>query len=83
MTKKANIKKIRRFFNNCDIVIVRRTLSNSKPCKRCLETLKNYGIRRVYYSYERTIIMEKLSEMNTDYLSSKYSTPWSDFSPIH
>ena len=77
---KKPINKLRRYFNNCDIIVVRKNLSNSKPCKRCLESLKNYGVRRVYYSCDNKLIMEKISQMETNYLTSKYTTPWSKFS---
>ena len=53
-------------------------MSNSKPCARCLDLIKNYGIRKVYYSDEKRLIMEKTNNMETNHLSSKYRKPWND-----
>ena len=68
--------KVRRYFKKCDLIVVRNTLSNSKPCKHCLKELKKYGIRRVYYSYNKNLLMEKVSEMKTEYITSKYRKSW-------
>ena len=77
--KNANICKLRRYLSRCDIIIVKKTMSNSAPCARCLKMLKEYNIRRVYYSYEKELKMEKVSEMENNHLSSKYRRPWSTF----
>ena len=37
---------------------------NSKPCKHCIERIKQHGIRKVYYSDENgNIVMEKTSSI--------------------
>ena len=77
--KKASQCKFRRFLSKCDIVVVKTHYSNSKPCSRCVDMLKKYGVRRVYYSYERELKMEKVNELKNDHLSSKYRRAWSEF----
>lgn len=62
----------------CDIFVVRHG-GSSAPCVRCLNTLKKCGFRRVYYTHHGDIKMEKVNEMETDHLSSKYRRPWSSF----
>ena len=70
-----------RFFHKCSVVVVKRTLnSTSKPCRHCLDFLKKCGIKKVYYSYEGNLKMEKVSEMETTHISAKYRKPWSEFS---
>jgi deoxycytidylate deaminase len=70
---------LRRYLGKCDILIVKRKLSNSKPCSRCIEFLKNTGIRRVYYSCDEKIYIEKMNSIENEHLSSKYRKPWSTF----
>lgn len=65
--------------NKCTIIVVRNTLNNSKPCKKCIKFLKNSGIRKIYYSYEGGLKMEKTIEIETDHVSSKYRKPWCQF----
>lgn len=77
--KGKNFNKLRRFLHKCSILVIKNHLSNSKPCTRCLEKLKNYGFRKVYYSYDKKIIVEKTNQMENDHLSSKYRKPWSSF----
>jgi len=77
--KKASQCKFRRFLSKCDVIVVKTHLSNSKPCSRCVEMLKRHGVRRVYYSYERELKMEKVNELTNDHLSSRYRRPWSEF----
>src|SRR5665647_1850369 len=68
---------LRRFLNKCDVWVVKKTQnSNSKPCMKCLQKLKNAGIRRIYYTDGDKIIVEKASKMETTHLSSKYRRPW-------
>jgi len=43
---------------------------NSKPCSHCLETLKDYGIKTVYYSSDKTMVKEKVNQMETTHISS-------------
>jgi deoxycytidylate deaminase len=45
-------------------------LKNSKPCKHCLETLKKFNIKTVYYSTdEGKIEMERIRDCSTDHYS--------------
>jgi hypothetical protein len=74
--------KFRRFINKCDIIVVRGkedNLSNSTPCMRCTQMLKNYGLRRVYYSFGGALKMEKVNEMQSMHVSSRYRKPFSEF----
>ena len=64
-------RKLQRFLHRCDIIVVRKTMNNSKPYKHCLKFLKKCGIRRVYYSFNKSIIVEKVSNMDTDHISAK------------
>jgi glutaredoxin-related protein len=59
--------------------VVKKTMSNSKPCSRCVEFLKNYGVRRVYYSYDEKLIVEKVNQLKNEHVSSKYRKPWATF----
>ena len=74
-----NDSKFRRFLNKCDILVCKRTMSNSFPCVRCAEMLKNYGLRRVYYSFEGNFKMEKVNTMTSSHISSRYRKPFSEF----
>ncbi|MBA3285039.1 MAG: hypothetical protein H0U27_08275 [Nitrosopumilus sp.] len=73
------MEKFRRFIRKCYIINVKKALSDSRPCKRCLCTLKSYGIKRIYYSRFGDLKMEKIIDMTTEHLSSKYRRPWSEF----
>ena len=75
----TKLKKIRRYFRNCKLVVVRTSMGNSKPCSKCLKMLKYYGIKKVYYSLEQEIVFEKTNEMETDHLSSRYTHPWREW----
>lgn len=81
--KKANdkrdIKKFIRFIRKCNIINVKKGLSDSRPCKRCLNILKEHGFQRVYYSIHKNIKMEKIKYMENEHLSSKYRKPWGEF----
>ena len=68
---------MRRFLSKCDIIVVKKSYGNSRPCVRCLDMLKKSGIRRIYYSFERNLKMEKINEMETNHVSSRYRKPWS------
>ena len=70
---------MRRFLNKCDILVVKKNCGNSRPCVKCLERMKKLGVRRVYYSYDREIKVEKVNEMESTHVSAKYRRPWSDF----
>jgi deoxycytidylate deaminase len=46
------------------------TLGMAKPCKICLNKIKEYGIKKVFYTNENgEIIMEYTSEMETEHKS--------------
>lgn len=64
-------EKMKRFYKKCIIIVVRRTLNNSKPCKHCLEVLKEYGIKKVYYSMNKDIVAEKTNKMENNHVSSR------------
>ena len=70
--------KMRRFLKKCDILVLKKNLASSGPCKRCLSFLKKCGVRRVYYSVgQDRIRMEKVNEMVSNHISSRYRKPWS------
>lgn len=74
--KKYNeIKKIQKELSKLNIIVIRTTcagkLANSKPCKRCIETMKAFGFKNVIYSTgdeTNPIIMEKVSKINNEHL---------------
>ena len=45
----------------------------------CIKFLKKCGIRRVYYSYDQELKMEKTNEIENNHISGKYRKPWSEF----
>lgn len=67
---------MRRFLKKCDLIVVKKNCGNSRPCVRCLDYLKKAGIRRIYYSYEQEFRMEKINEMQSSHISSRYRKPW-------
>ena len=76
---KRDVKKFNRFIRKCNIINVKKGLSDSRPCKRCLNILKQHGFQRIYYSFQKNIKMEKVKYMENDHISSKYRRPWSEF----
>ena len=76
---KRNIKKFNRFIRKCNIINVKKGLSDSRPCKRCLNILKGYGFQKVYYSMYKKMEVEKIKYMENDHLSARYRKPWSEF----
>ncbi len=68
------IKRIVKY-SKCSILVVRlnsnNKLTNSKPCKDCLEKLKSSKIKNIYYSDGRgQIICEKVKNSTTSFVSS-------------
>lgn len=67
------MSKVRRKLYKTDILVFRNSLhgiKNSRPCADCLETMKQIGIRRVYYSSNSgEIICEKVSQMVSNHHS--------------
>jgi len=62
---------------NLDILIIRindtNKLKNSRPCKNCFNSLKNFGISRVFYSNTNgEIVFENVDEMIVDHYSSGF-----------
>ena len=59
--------KLQRKIAKTDILVFRNSVNgirNSRPCSECLETMKKFGIRRVYYSLDTgDIVCEKVSKM--------------------
>jgi len=56
-----------------DILVFRKSsngISNSKPCLECIETMKKWGIRRVYYSTDNgDLVYEKVLNMYSTHRS--------------
>ena len=60
------------FYRSCLIVIRidnNNNLCDSKPCEECINIIKTHGIKKVYYSTNGGIIIEKVSLMSSDHLS--------------
>ena len=72
MKNNSNLEKVRRYMRNVKILILRRTLNNSMPCKHCVDLIKYYGIKKIYYSYDQGLVYERSTTIQTDHLSSKY-----------
>lgn len=69
---RTKLEQVRRYLRKTRLLVVRRTMNNSAPCRHCVELIKYYGIRRVYYSYEQGLKYEKGSILHTDHISAKY-----------
>ena len=54
------------------LIVIRRTYNTSKPCKHCVDLIKYYGIKKIYYSFNQGIVYERSTTIQTDHLSSKY-----------
>lgn len=76
------IYSIKFFFIGSDLFIVRLTesgLADSRPCIDCLETLKRFKVRRVYYSTRNEgIKMEKVKDMDGYIRPYKSSTHYNN-----
>jgi len=77
--KKINVDQVRRYFRKTTLVVVKRTLSNSAPCRHCVELIRKYGIRKVYYSRDKELVYEKASELSMSHTSAKYKRPWREW----
>lgn len=76
-------KNIEQLPKNLDIIVLRYTLhgelSNSKPCKTCLQYIKTFNIRKVYYSDEEgNIKCEKAIEVK-DCIESILTQKYKDY----
>lgn len=76
--KNVNIHAIRRFFRKCKLIVVRRTMNNSKPCNNCVQKIKFYGIGKIYYSYDQKIVYENSTRLCNDYISPRYKFTYSE-----
>lgn len=67
-----------------DIYVARENLLNSKPCFHCIQVLRHFGIKRVYYSMKEHVVKrdvknidinliiytcEKISEITTEHIA--------------
>lgn len=69
------IKKNRRYdLRGLDIIVIRfknNELKISRPCKSCIEKMRELGIRKVYYSdYDGNIVYEYINDMEMYHMSS-------------
>lgn len=71
-TERVSEQKIKRYMRKCILIVVRHNMANSKPCLHCLRKIKSYGIKKVYYSFEGTLIRENAFKMTTNHVSSGY-----------
>lgn len=44
-------------------------LSNSKPCRDCVEVIKSSGIKKVIYSTNEGVVICKISKLYSDHVS--------------
>lgn len=75
----TDTKSKSKFFRGLDIIIIRVkelsngniVLKNSRPCNSCIDKMRTYGIRKVYYSNDKgDIVYEFLEEMPKLHTSS-------------
>ena len=69
---KLKINKIKRF-KNIDILVLRISndgkLRNSKPCKECIDILRQSGCNKIYYSTDdNTINVEKIKRISNNHI---------------
>jgi sulfur relay (sulfurtransferase) DsrF/TusC family protein len=68
------VKKYRALQKKMDMYVIRVNkkdeLVNSKPCKSCIEVMRMFGIKNIYYSTEKgDLKKEKTTNIETDHLS--------------
>lgn len=74
MNMKRKYKKYQ--MSNLDIIIIRISpkdslLKNSRPCDHCIDSLRKFHIKRVYYSNEYgEIVCEKIEDMKKMHVCS-------------
>ncbi len=56
-------------------------LSNSKPCKHCIEKLRSFGVKKIAYSVSGGIIIEKLKDIDNRPSSGNRAYPCYHKSP--
>lgn len=75
----TDTKSKSKFIRGLDIIIIRIkelsngdiVLKNSRPCNSCIDKMRTYGIRKVYYSNDKgDIVYEFLEEMPKLHTSS-------------
>ncbi len=76
---KSGLEKVRRYLRKCKLIVVRLSMNISMPCKKCLELIKFYGIRKVYYSKNNELVRIKTNQIDNPYISSKYRNPWNEW----
>jgi hypothetical protein len=68
------VRKYRAFQKKIDMYVIRLNnddeLMNSKPCHNCLNVMRIFGIKNIYYSVDGgELKKEKISELETDHYS--------------
>ena len=65
-----NINYIRKKTKKIIIYVTKSNYGNSKPCQHCINTLKYYGIKKLYYTDDKcTIIKDNINTISTDHIS--------------
>lgn len=71
-TQKSYRKLVKKL-KKTDILVFRIScdeIKNSKPCCECIETLKYFNIRGIYYTCENGLLVyEKISDIQTNHRS--------------
>ena len=78
---------MRRFLSKCSLIVIKaslkaREIGNSKPCKNCIDFLKNAGIKKIYYSITKENI-ENFDESKIDDKSKQSFDHDHDKRPIY
>ncbi len=73
--EKLNMYNKKRIGGLVDILVIRVNkngdLKNSRPCNKCIKTMKSIGIRKVFYSTDfGEIVCENLNDMELVHTSS-------------
>ena len=62
----------KRYMRKCILLVVRHNMGNSKQCARCLKMIRDCGIKKIYYSCDRTLVRAHSSRIQTSHLSARY-----------
>lgn len=65
-----DINFIRKKTKKLIIYVTKSNYGNSKPCSHCIDTLKYYGIKKIYYTNDKCqIIKDNINTITTNHIS--------------
>lgn len=71
MKNRKKLRKLRKMFGKIDICVMRRTKTGvgmSKPCVDCLNTMKELGVNKVYYTEDTgDVVGQRVATMTDCY----------------